>query len=69
MAIYVYKCPDCEAEREIKIPMKSLGKTQQVCGCGANMKRIINAPQIRFKGSGWGGDKQLNAFQQAERNE
>jgi len=50
--IYEYRCPDCEYTFELKQSMKD--DAVAACEkCGKSVGRIISAPAIMFKGSGW----------------
>ena len=52
MPIYEYLCQDCSYRFELKQSMKS--DPVAVCSkCGKSVSRIISAPAIMFKGSGW----------------
>ncbi len=52
MPLYEYKCPKCGSIFEVieKVSEKSFKKCLK---CGALAKRILSAPAIQFKGSGW----------------
>ena len=52
MPIYEYLCQDCAYKFELKQSMKD--ETVTTCPrCGKSVGRIISAPAIMFKGSGW----------------
>lgn len=52
MPIYEYLCQDCAYTFEVKQSIKE--EPVAVCArCGRSVKRIISAPAIMFKGSGW----------------
>lgn len=51
MAIYEFKCPVCHRVHEMNRPIGST--LEPPWCCGAEMKRVWNAPGIVFKGSGW----------------
>lgn len=52
MPIYEYLCQDCAYTFELKQSMKD--DPVAVCArCGKSVSRIISAPAIMFKGSGW----------------
>ncbi len=52
MPIYEYLCQDCAYTFEVKQSIKE--EPVAVCArCGKSVKRIISAPAIMFKGSGW----------------
>ena len=57
--IYVYKCRSCQAEDEIDHPMGDSfdGCVCATCGDGV-LKRVYPAPDLHFKGTGWGGSKE-----------
>jgi putative FmdB family regulatory protein len=50
--IYEYLCQDCSYRFELKQSMKD--EPVATCSkCGKSVSRIISAPAIMFKGSGW----------------
>jgi putative FmdB family regulatory protein len=50
--IYEYACEECAYTFELKQSIKD--EPVAVCSrCGKSVKRIISAPAIMFKGSGW----------------
>ena len=52
MPIYEYRCPDCEHEYEKREGFDA--PAQQPCpSCGAIALRVLQAPPIVFKGSGF----------------
>lgn len=52
MPIYEYLCHDCSYTFELKQSMKD--EAVATCSkCGKSVGRIISAPAIMFKGSGW----------------
>lgn len=52
MPIYEYRCLKCEEVFEIiqKFSDDPLKKHQ---GCGGKVERLLSAPGLQFKGSGW----------------
>jgi putative FmdB family regulatory protein len=50
--IYEYECRKCGARREVmqKVADKPLSKCQE---CGGRLEKLLSAPAIQFKGSGW----------------
>ena len=52
MPIYEYQCRKCQAHIEIlqKITDKPLTKCRK---CGGRLEKLLSAPAIQFKGSGW----------------
>ena len=52
MPIYEYECRKCKAHTEAfqKVSDKPLTKCRK---CGGKLDRMISAPAIQFKGSGW----------------
>src|SRR5256885_69700 len=52
MPIYEYECRKCKAHIEVfqKVSDKPPTKCRK---CGGKLDRIISAPAIQFKGSGW----------------
>jgi putative FmdB family regulatory protein len=70
MPIYEYECQKCNARQEVY--QKASDKPPKKCAkCGGKLERMISAPAIQFKGSGWyvtdyaGGSKK--AAEKAER--
>ena len=52
MPIYEYRCPECEHEYEKREGFDA--PAQQPCpSCGAIAQRVLQAPPIVFKGSGF----------------
>jgi putative FmdB family regulatory protein len=52
MPIYEYECRKCKAH--IEVFQKVSDKPPTKCRtCGGKLDRIISAPAIQFKGSGW----------------
>ncbi|MBH0179325.1 MAG: zinc ribbon domain-containing protein [Nitrospira sp.] len=52
MPIYEYLCQDCSFRFELKQSMKD-DPVAACSKCGKSVSRIISAPAIMFKGSGW----------------
>lgn len=52
MPIYEYLCHDCSYRFELKQSMKD-DPVAACPKCGKSVSRIISAPAIMFKGSGW----------------
>lgn len=52
MPLYEYRCEKCGAllEKIRKFSDKPLSKCEK---CGGRLKRLLSAPAIKFKGSGW----------------
>lgn len=52
MPIYEYECQKCKTRSEVyqKVKDKAPTKCQK---CGGRLERMISAPAIQFKGSGW----------------
>jgi putative FmdB family regulatory protein len=52
MPIYEYECRKCKAHIEVfqKVSDKPLGKCRK---CGGRLEKLLSAPAIQFKGSGW----------------
>jgi putative FmdB family regulatory protein len=52
MPLYEYLCESCG--RTIEALESFSGKRVSVCDrCGGRLKRLISAPAVHFKGSGW----------------
>ena len=52
MPIYEYECQKCQARQEVY--QKVDDKPPKRCSkCGGKLDRMISAPAIQFKGSGW----------------
>lgn len=56
MPSYLYRCDQCGAELEMNHPIHTHGEAAPLC-CSYPMNRVFSAPNIVFKGTGWGGDK------------
>lgn len=52
MPLYEYKCVKC-GHRFEKIESVSAKETKKCPKCGAKAERVLNAPAIQFKGTGW----------------
>jgi putative FmdB family regulatory protein len=52
MPIYEYECKRCSAHTEVmqKVSDKPLTKCRK---CGGRLEKLLSAPAIQFKGSGW----------------
>jgi len=52
MPIYEYECQKCKSHTEAfqKVNDKPLTKCKK---CGGRLEKMISAPAIQFKGSGW----------------
>lgn len=52
MPIYEYQCKKCNAHTEVmqKFSDKPLTKCRK---CGGRLEKLLSAPAIQFKGSGW----------------
>ena len=52
MPIYEYECRKCKSHIEVfqKVADKPLAKCRK---CGGRLEKLISAPAIQFKGSGW----------------
>jgi putative FmdB family regulatory protein len=51
MPTYDYVCSYCEQREQRLVLMRH--RDEQRCDCGAHMTRVVSAPAIAFKGSGW----------------
>lgn len=52
MPLYEYKCHRCEKTFEVKQKFADEPLTVHE-GCGGPVERLISAPALQFKGSGW----------------
>ena len=52
MPLYQYKCVKCGRRTE-KIESVSGPHLKKCPHCGGNVERLLTAPAIQFKGSGW----------------
>jgi putative FmdB family regulatory protein len=52
MPLYEYECAKC-GERFEEIEKFSDAPLKKHEGCGGKVKRLLSAPAIQFKGSGW----------------
>jgi putative FmdB family regulatory protein len=63
MPIYEYECPNCKTRFE-KLVRNGNGNSPVVCDkCGLVMEKLLSAPMIHFKGSGW----YITDYQQKEK--
>jgi putative FmdB family regulatory protein len=52
MPLYEYLCSDCGDA--VEVIQKFSDEPLQTCpDCGGQMERLLSAPAIRFKGTGW----------------
>ncbi len=52
MPLYEYLCSDCGGT--VEVIQKFSDEPLQTCpDCGGQMERLLSAPAIRFKGTGW----------------
>ena len=52
MPIYEYKCSSCEAVFEV-LQRVSEPPLKKCIKCGGSVQKLISAPAIQFKGTGW----------------
>lgn len=52
MPLYEYECPKCHHRFEL-IEKNTAPETHKCPKCGAKAQRLLAAPAIQFKGSGW----------------
>lgn len=52
MPLYEYQCEECGSRHE-RIERVSAAKAGSCPGCGGVTRRLIGAPALQFKGSGW----------------
>ena len=52
MPLYEYRCRDCAARFE-RIEKASSPTNGRCPSCGGVIQRVIGAPSLQFKGSGW----------------
>jgi putative FmdB family regulatory protein len=55
MATYSYKCRECEEEQTVQHPIND-SPTILCAKCNAKMVKVFSAPQLQFRGGGWGKD-------------
>lgn len=52
MPLYEYRCQSCGRTREVLQKMSD--PPLKTCeDCGGEMKRLVSAPAVQFKGTGW----------------
>ena len=68
MPIYEYECRKCQAHTEAfqKVSDKPLTKCKK---CGGRLEKVISAPAIQFKGSGWYVTDYSNKATKSEKSE
>lgn len=52
MPLYEYRCSGCGKELEV-IQKFSDAPLNECTNCGGTLERLLSAPAIQFKGSGW----------------
>src|SRR6266403_4450553 len=52
MPIYEYECRKCKSHTEVFQKMNDKPPTK-CATCGGRLEKLISAPAIQFKGSGW----------------
>ena len=52
MPLYEYRCTDCNKSLEV-IQKFSDPDLADCSECGGRLEKVLSAPAIRFKGSGW----------------
>ncbi len=52
MPIYEYQCDDCGDRTEV-LQRLSDDKLKECGKCGGALQRLISAPAVQFKGTGW----------------
>lgn len=55
MATYDYKCPLCQGKKSLSHPI-SEDPTYECDNCKVALIKLFSAPQVAFKGGGWGKD-------------
>jgi putative FmdB family regulatory protein len=68
MPLYEYECTQCKRHTE-KIQKFSDPEITQCPHCGGLLERVVSAPAISFKGSGWFADGYGNAKPAASKSE
>ncbi|HEC63682.1 MAG TPA: zinc ribbon domain-containing protein [bacterium] len=53
MAIYQYKCPNCEEQLEKSKKMKERNNKEKCPKCNTEMSRLISNTSFHLKGKGW----------------
>ncbi len=51
MPLYEYQCLACG--RRVEKIQKVTAPETETCACGGKMQRLLSAPAIQFKGTGW----------------
>lgn len=52
MPLYEYRCQDCG--QTVEVIQKVADPVLSVCqACGGRLERLLSAPAIQFKGTGW----------------
>jgi putative FmdB family regulatory protein len=55
MATYDYKCDKCDVTTQVAYPINE--NPVITCeACKSEMSKVFSAPQVTFKGGGWGKD-------------
>jgi putative FmdB family regulatory protein len=68
MPIYEYECNKCKSHTEAfqKLSDKPLTKCKK---CGGRLEKVLSAPAIQFKGSGWYVTDYASKATKAEKSE
>jgi putative FmdB family regulatory protein len=53
MPLYEYRCPECRAPFNLRIPITEVEASFPCPSCGHSADRVYSAPAISFKGSGF----------------
>ncbi len=52
MPLYEYQCEDCRETVEVLQKVADVALSE-CAACGGELRRLVSAPGIRFKGAGW----------------
>ena len=55
---YLYYCPECKDEKEVKKPMASAGTKEYCPDCGHKMKRKFTTPGVTWGANCWDYDNE-----------
>jgi putative FmdB family regulatory protein len=53
MAIYAYKCTDCNVTVDITRGISEPESAYECSDCGSVLFRVFQAPEVKFNGSGF----------------
>jgi putative FmdB family regulatory protein len=68
MPVYAYRCPSCEHEFDLILPLSRYDEPQSCPECSTAAKKRITAPMFNLVGDDWPGKANRVNNQMAEKN-